>query len=57
MLIDRVTTPYATTSDRNNATQIHNIRIGNTEPDFEIRNSFNLHLTDLNMRFGKTEGI
>lgn len=55
MLIERATTPHKTPSDRNNETQIHNIRIGNTEPDFEIRNSFNLHLTDCKMRFGKTE--
>lgn len=57
MLLESVTSTNATPLDRNPVTQIRNICIGNTEGDFEIRNSFDLHLTDLDIGFGKTERI
>lgn len=51
---------HTTAVQRNRQTQIQNItnlRIGNTEADFEIRPRFDLHLNDINVRIGKTESI
>lgn len=62
-LTDKLIATHATEVQKKYATQIQCIQnrcshvIGKTEADFEIRQSFDLHLTDLNVQIGKTECI